>query len=179
MRDTAAYMRSEIHENTHSYRQLWESVFIVTHRHLYCRAASEQCKATHPVCVIQWPVGPLCPPLPLLPRLDPYHTTPALTPHSIGPTLLISSASFGCRTQTCVTSPSSFLLSSPNMHMLSNLSSFLLIHSHISETTCLWQQCWLDARGQSRAECQGLRSSAWGQEKRRCGGGWLIPSRKP
>lgn len=70
----------KFHEYTHSYRQLWESLFTVIHRHSSGRALSEQCKVTHPVCVTLWPLAPPSPWLPLLPRLNPYCNTSALTP---------------------------------------------------------------------------------------------------
>lgn len=61
---------------SHSLRQLWESAFIMTH----CGSSTEQCKATHPVYVTRWPVGPLGTGVPLLPGLDPFYTNPLLTP---------------------------------------------------------------------------------------------------
>lgn len=81
-------------ELTHSYRQLWESLLVVIHRHSHGQAPSEQCKATHPVCVTLQPLGPLSPQTASTTQTASLLQHSGVDPHSSGPTLLISSATF-------------------------------------------------------------------------------------
>lgn len=64
------------------------------HRHSHGQAPSEQCKATHPVCVTLQPLGPLSPQTASTTQTASLLQHSGVDPHSSGPTLLISSATF-------------------------------------------------------------------------------------
>lgn len=147
----------KFHEYTHSYRQLWESLFTVIHRHSSGRALSEQCKVTHPVCVTLWPLAPPSPWLPLLPRLNPYCNTSALTPiHLDRPSLSgLPVLAIACRAMYPALHPPSTphpkppsLPPPPLVH--SNISrreiSFLSPLTHL-KTHCCGKCCWVRVVG--------------------------------
>lgn len=125
---------------------------------LYDRAAWEQCKATHPVCVIRWPLGLPWLGLSFLPRLEPYRTAPALTPIHLDRPFL-SGLPVWLWTQMHVSGPSSLLLIPPPCQLpslstkhMSKLSFSLHMRSHTSETACCENPCWRDAHGQHKEQ---------------------------
>lgn len=127
---------------------------ILTHTPHY--SAAEQCKTTHPVCVTLWPMGPL----PLLTRLSPYYTNPALTPIHLdrpllsGLPVLAVTHTHRCRqpNRSLLPSQPPPPLNSPSTIRTSNRTSFLLVYSHTSETTHWGKPCWLNPYGQYKAK---------------------------
>lgn len=131
----------------------------MTRRHSYGRAASEQCNATRPVCVTLWPVGPLCPWVPVLP--DCILTTPLQywpsfiwtdPPYQVCQFWLLHTDACSQPPPVLPSLPPPPPLHSPSTMHMSNLSSFLLMHSHTCETSCCGKLCWLNAHGQRREQ---------------------------
>lgn len=153
---------------------------MVTHRHSYRRPASEQCKATHPVCVTSWPLGP-CPPDCLY-----YPDWISTTQLQRWPSFIWTDPSYQvCQfwrshTHTCnqplLPFPLHLLHSTlPQLHTCQiSLVSFSCVRTHLKpHAVGNHADSMFTGSATSRVECQGPTFSAWGQEIRLCGG-WLI-----
>lgn len=161
----------KIHEHTHSYRQLWESCF-------HCDTSSFLQAGCHrtmygytPCLCDSVTCGPLSLGVPLLPRLGPCYTTPALTPiHLHRP--FLSGQPVLAVTHRCMPPLLNFYSLSftlPKPYICQKRTSFLLKHLHTSKTTCCGKPHWLNPDGQHkkhRVECQGLGFGIQGQEIR-------------